>query len=80
MVVDVPVPDKDRNDGGNGGGGNVSDGNSGDRNGTKKDLPSSYDAWLPAGKAQAVIEEEESHGIMPGGRIMRRGVQIRKGR
>ncbi len=79
MVVDAPVPDEDRNDGGNGGGGDVGSGNSGDRNGTKKDLPSLYDVWLPAVKAQAVVEEEENHGIMPGGRTMRHGVQICKG-
>ncbi len=79
VVVDVPVPDKDKNNGGNGGGGNVSGGKSGDRNGTKKDLPSSYDAWLPVVKAQAIVEEEENHGIMPGGRTVHRGVKICKG-
>jgi hypothetical protein len=35
----------------------------GNRNGTKKDLPSSYDAWLPAGKAQAVIKEDRKRRI-----------------
>ncbi len=79
VVVDAPVPDEDRNNGSNSGGGNVGGSNSGNRNGTKKDLPSLYDAWLPAEKAQAVIEEEENHGIMPGGRTMRCGVQICKG-
>ncbi len=44
MSVDVLVPDKDRNNGGNGGGSDVGGGNSGDRNGTKKDLSSSYEA------------------------------------
>ncbi len=48
--------------------------------GTKKDLPRLYNAWLPADKAQAVVKEEKNHGIMPGGRTMRCGVQIRKGR
>ncbi len=67
MVVDAPVLDKNRNNGSNGGGGDVGSGDSGNRNGTKKDLPSLYDAWLPAGKAQAVVEEEENHRIMPGG-------------
>ncbi len=76
MVVDAPVPDKDRNDGGNGGGDDVGGGNSGNRNRTKNDLPSSYDAWLPAGKAQAVVEEEKNHGIMPGGRTVHRGVLV----
>ncbi len=80
MVVDATVPEKDRNDGGNGGGSNVGGGNSGDRNGTKKDLPSSYDMWLPAGKAQAIVKEEENHGIMLGGRTVHCGVQICKGR
>jgi hypothetical protein len=80
VVVDTPVPDEDRNDGGDGRGGDVGGGDRGDKNGTKKDLPSSYDAWLPAGKTQAVVKEEENHGIMPGGRIVRRGVQICKGR
>ncbi len=80
VVMDAPVPDEDRNDGGDGGGGDVGGGNSGDRNGTKKDLPSLYDAWLPAGKAQAVVEEEENHGNMPGGGTVRCQVQICKGR
>ncbi len=79
VVVDLPVPNKDRNDGGDGGGGDVGGGNRGYRNGTKKDLPSLYDVWLPAGKAQAIVEEEENHGIMPGGRTVRPGVQICKG-
>ncbi len=74
VVVDVPVPDKDGNDSGDDGGGDVGSGNSSNRNGTKKDLPSLYDAWLPAGKAQAVVEEEENHGIMPGGRTVHLGV------
>ncbi len=79
VVVDAPVLDEDRNDGGDGGGSDVGRGNSGDRNGTKKELPSLYNAWLPAGKAQAVVKEEENHGVMPGGGTVRRGVQIRKG-
>ncbi len=79
MVVDAPVPGKDRNDSGNGGGGDVGGGNSSNRNGTKKDLPSLYNAWLPARKAQAVVKEEENYGIMPGGRTVRHGVQICKG-
>ncbi len=79
VVVDAPVLDKDRNNGSNGGGGDVSGGNSGNRNETKKDLPSLYDVWIPAGKAQVVVEEEENHGIMPGGRTVHRGVKICKG-
>ncbi len=43
VVVDAPVPDEDRNDGGDGGGGDVGD--SSNRNGTKKDLPSLYDVF-----------------------------------
>jgi hypothetical protein len=39
-----------------------------------------YDVWLPARKAQAIVEEEENHGIMPGGRTVHHGVQICKGR
>jgi hypothetical protein len=42
VVVDAPVPDEDRNNGGNGRGGDVGGSNSGNRNGTKKDLPSLY--------------------------------------
>ncbi len=79
VVVDALVPDEDRTDVGNGGGGDVGGGNSSNRNGTKKDLPSSYDMWLPAGKAQAIFEEEKNHGIMPGGRTVHHGVQICKG-
>ncbi len=80
VVGDAPVPDEDRNNGGDGVGSDVGGSNSSDRNGTKKDLPSSYNVWLPAGKAQAIVKEEENHGIVPGGRTVRRGVQICKGR
>ncbi len=79
VVVDALVPDEDMNNGSNGRGSDVGGGNSGNRNRTKQDLPSSYNAWHPAGKAQAIVEEEENHGIMPGGRTVHCGVQIRKG-
>ncbi len=62
VVVDAPVLDEDRNNGGNGRSGNGGGGNSGNGNGLyplsthwgcyQKDLPSSYNKWLPAGEAE----------------------------